>query len=265
MVCGRDLTDPLLVLGELHTACNTQRSNCFVTQHPDRTELLESIDADFPEPLIFPVLPKYSPPRLSIRTHPALIRDTDFLVEFGYHTAPADRPRLVRSRDVVVAERDGEVVVRLPTGECFPVLEVFGEVLMDAVIDQVRLFGERDRVPRVTVDRMVLCRQTWRLPPAEVPFATVKDEAARYLAARAWRRELGLPERAFVKADGEKPVFVDFTSPVYVNLLAKAVRRTSTPVTVVEMVPDTDELWLTDRLGRRYTAELRLVAVDHAH
>jgi hypothetical protein len=111
---------------------------------------------------------------------------------------------------------------------------------------------------------MVLCRQAWRFDPAQLGFATVRDEVARYLAARDWCRALGLPRRVFVKAAGEKPVFVDFTSPVYVNVLAKAVRRAQAPVSFVEMLPDTDQLWLTDREGRRYTAELRLVAVHHA-
>jgi hypothetical protein len=33
-------------------------------------------------------------------------------------------------------------------------------------------------------------------------------------------------------------------------------------VTVTEMLPAPDQTWLTDAKGRRYTAELRMVAVD---
>ena len=33
-------------------------------------------------------------------------------------------------------------------------------------------------------------------------------------------------------------------------------------MTVVEMLPAPDQAWLTDARGQRYTAELRMVAVD---
>jgi hypothetical protein len=33
-------------------------------------------------------------------------------------------------------------------------------------------------------------------------------------------------------------------------------------VTVAEMLPAPDQTWLTDARGQRYTAELRVVAVD---
>jgi hypothetical protein len=33
-------------------------------------------------------------------------------------------------------------------------------------------------------------------------------------------------------------------------------------VNVVEMLPAPDQAWLTDAQGQRYTAELRMVAVD---
>ena len=77
---------------------------------------------------------------------------------------------------------------------------------------------------------------------------------------------VGLPERGFVRVPVErKPMAVDFRSLPLVNLLAKSVRRTAEAgpgaVTVSEMLPDLDRLWLRDAGGRRYTAELRLVAV----
>ena len=53
-------------------------------------------------------------------------------------------------------------------------------------------------------------------------------------------------------------------------MLARNVRRAqrhsgdSAPVTVTEMLPSPDQLWLTDAEGRRYTSELRVCAVDRA-
>jgi hypothetical protein len=55
-------------------------------------------------------------------------------------------------------------------------------------------------------------------------------------------------------------------SIVLVNLFAKHIRQTQaaghTQYTVTEMLPDLDQLWLTDRQGQRYSSELRIVAYD---
>ncbi|HEY3873472.1 MAG TPA: hypothetical protein VGM10_34260, partial [Actinocrinis sp.] len=64
-----------------------------------------------------------------------------------------------------------------------------------------------------------------------------------------------------------RPFYVDLSSPVYVNILAKAIRRLARndpggQLTFSEMLPTPEQTWLTDDRGRRYTSELRLVAVD---
>jgi hypothetical protein len=50
-------------------------------------------------------------------------------------------------------------------------------------------------------------------------------------------------------------------------LLAKHIRQTQAAglaeFTVTEMLPDLDQLWLTDREGRRYSSELRIIAYDN--
>ncbi|TDP89886.1 lantibiotic dehydratase [Labedaea rhizosphaerae] len=255
-----------LVLGEVHMAINAQRSNCLVSQHPDLSVLHAQTDVEFPAPRLLPVLPKGSLPRLSIRTHPGFVRDKDFLLETTHHTVPADRPGLVKAGDVEVRPEGDSLVLRLPTGETFDVLDAFSEILMDAVIDRFKLFDDRPHTPRITVDKVVLCREKWRLPSADVPFAKGKDEARRFVLARRWQHELGLPDQIFVTPNkGAKPVYIDFASPTYVNLLAKFVRRAQTDgavLTITEMLPDHDELWLRDRAGRAHTSELRFAAFD---
>ena len=94
MVSATDLSalhngDFTVVLGEVHMAINTMRANCLVTQHPDKADLISSVDEDFPEPRLLLVLPKESPPGLTVRAHSALIRDLDILVEVH----PAHRGR----------------------------------------------------------------------------------------------------------------------------------------------------------------------------
>jgi hypothetical protein len=67
-----------------------------------------------------------------------------------------------------------------------------------------------------------------------------------------------------------KPFYVDFESPVYIEIMCKMIRRTvavkqelpSDSIDVVEMVPSGDEAWLPDAEGQKYTCEFRVVALD---
>jgi hypothetical protein len=120
--------------------------------------------------------------------------------------------------------------------------------------------------PRVTIDTFVLARESWTFGATGTTWAFHKDERTRLALARAWRREHGLPERCFVSTPAEqKPVAVDFSSVTLVNILAKSVRRTAEDggaFSLSEMLPDIGELWLPDARDRRYTSELRIVAID---
>ena len=73
----------------------------------------------------------------------------------------------------------------------------------------------------------------------------------------------------FLRTTGErKPVYADLTSLASIDLIARALRRSrrdagpDATLTVVEMLPTPDQAWLVDAHGRRYSAELRVVAVD---
>jgi hypothetical protein len=122
-------------------------------------------------------------------------------------------------------------------------------------------------VPRIQIDDLVLGRESWTFPAAEPDFADTTDEGRRYLQARAWAGAHGLPRHVFFRCTGErKPVYADLTSLASIDLLARALRRCrrqdAASVTVVEMLPSPEQTWLADAAGRRYTAELRMVAVD---
>ncbi|GAA2793535.1 hypothetical protein GCM10010441_18500 [Kitasatospora paracochleata] len=257
-----------LVLGELHLASNTLGASLFVHQHPDRAELLAETTRDHPGPRLLPLLPKEHRSRLSARVKYALTRPEDYQVALVDLTADPARPRTVRSADVAVVERDGELRVVLPDGAEFPAVDVFAHVLTTLAMDLFQVLPEGDHTPRVTVDRLVVARETWRLPAAAAGFATEKDEGRRFVRARRWREEHGLPRFVFVVSPTEsRPFYVDFDSPVYVNILAKAMRRLAGKdpdgrLVVSEMLPTPEQTWLTDDQGRRYTSELRFVAVD---
>jgi len=71
----------------------------------------------------------------------------------------------------------------------------------------------------------------------------------------------------------QKPFYVDFDSVVLVNLLSKVVRQSEQrqqsegaegagAISVTEMVPGPQEVWLPDASGNLYTSELRIAVID---
>ncbi|ACU37473.1 lantibiotic dehydratase [Actinosynnema mirum] len=259
-----------LVLGELHVAMNTLGASLYLDQHPDASELVELTTRDVPGPRLLPLLPKEHKARLSSRVRQSLVRPEDYCVALVDDTADPRRPRTSRSADVRVELRGEELVAVLPDGAVFPVADVFSHVLTTLVVDGFRVLPEADRTPRVSVGPLVVSRETWRFPVAELDFADARTEPARFAAARAWRAERGLPRFVFFTSPAEpRPVFADFDSPASVTLLAKAVRRLARAdgaarLTVVEMLPTPEQAWLTDDRGEVYTSELRFVLRDTA-
>jgi hypothetical protein len=259
-----------LVLGELHLAINTLGASLFVNQHPDgKAPLLALTDADHPRPRLMPLQPKEHRARLSARTRYSLVRDQDYCVALADPSADPHRPRTISSADVRVRDHGGRLVAVLPDGAVFDLVDIFSQALTMMAIDMFRLVpDEVDHFPRVTIDRLVVARETWRFDPATMEFANDKSEARRFVRAGHWRTAQDLPRFVFVVSPTEpRPFYVDFHSPVYVNIFAKAVRRLLRDdpqgrMTISEMLPTPEQTWLTDDEGNRYTSELRFVAVD---
>jgi hypothetical protein len=258
-----------IVLGELHLAAITIGGSVFYQQHPSKLELLRAKEGDLPEPQPIPVMPNSW---LPTRVFNSLDSKKDYYIEFTPESFVAERDRAVLIADFIVEEEEGELVARTRDGRlCFDVLEMFGRTFSYFITERFRMFGHRSHTPRVSIDRVTVTRETWRCAAGELEFAYVKDEAERFLATRRWARSLGMPRQVFVKAPIEtKPCYVDFDSPVYVNLLAKLMRRTAEKggqemqAVFTEMLPGVEQSWLPDAEGRRYTCELRMVALDQA-
>jgi hypothetical protein len=118
-------------------------------------------------------------------------------------------------------------------------------------------------LPRVRCGRVILQRETWRVPSARLRGLTLSgdrlaaDDAAEYLAGCRLRAELGLPRHVFVKAPGEpKPIYVDWDAPLLVRQLCRLARRSDGIMEMSEMLPAHGERWL-EVGGHRYTTELR--------
>ena len=258
-----------LVLGELHSAMNTVGYSLWAMQHPNLKELLDEVTVDFPGPRVTPMMPNELPRRWSSRSRQALVRDEDYYVALADHTIDPRRPRTAMSADVLVEDRGGNLVVVLPGGAEFDLLDVYGHALSNRILDKFSLGSDAEHAPRITVDRMVLARETWRFAAggADMAFAAEKNEARRFVRTARWRREQGLPRFVFVVSPTEpRPFYADFESPLYVNIFTKAVRRLArekpeASLKVSEMLPSPEQTWLTDHQGERYTSELRLIAV----
>jgi len=260
--------DYQFVLGEIHLALNTLSASLQVEQHPEPEQLFRALEADLPQTRLVSVPPKEWE-MLTTRTRVALVSPKDFRLVFGNDPSGVPASKAVAIADLVIEERGGDLLVRTRDGRlCLDIIEALSDALTNLVVDHFKLVAPRGRTPRVTIDRLIVARETWHFSPDSLRWAQSKNEAERFAEARRWARSEGLPERCFVKVPVEtKPFYLDFTSPAYVGLLAKAVRRTAEAepagvVTVSEMKPGAGETWLPDADGHTFTSELRIVAVD---
>jgi hypothetical protein len=266
--------DFLLVLGELHMSVNTMEGRLFVEQHEDPERLLRWAEADHAGRRIYGIPTKNSMMVSSRGAPPSALLSPAWTywsraqwVDAAWPPAP-----VLAAADLVVTGSPAGLVVRSrSTGAEYDLLEVLSDFMAGAAINAFRPVSSEGRQPRVMIDRLVLSRESWRLPVAEAGWASIKDESERYLQARRWRARCGLPERGFVSVPVEdKPTAIDFGSLALVNLLTKLIRRTAeadpaATVRITEMLPDVGQLWLTDADDERYSCEFRMVAVDGHH
>ncbi|MEH1057886.1 lantibiotic dehydratase [Micromonospora sp. CPCC 206171] len=258
----------LLVLGELHPATVAYDSAVLTPFHPDPSALRAALDADL-GPARIRVLYPESWPRLTTRTTYALTGPADR--QLGIDTARGgDVDRLVPATAVTVV-RDGDGLIAVfPDGSRWPVMEIFAHLLGSLLLDAFKLLDPAPHTPRITIDRLVVARRTWRTTVAGSGLAGHGDETARYLAARRFRAALDLPERVFVKVGTEvKPCYVDLTGPLYAQSLcamADAAAKTGPDVAVVvtELLPTPADAWVPDAAGRGHVSELRLQITDPA-
>jgi hypothetical protein len=122
-----------------------------------------------------------------------------------------------------------------------------------------------ERWPRFVSGRFVLFRRRWVFRSGRGPRlpreGTGPDLAAAdfFVEVARWRREHGLPRHAFVHTSKDpKPFYVDFRSPLFVDLLRRALDLQETPeapaLEVTGMLPGPEEMWVRDGQGR-YAAE----------
>jgi hypothetical protein len=272
-ICAADLSalragEFFLVLGEMHVAWPTFDTAVFTWAHPDPGRLRDALAADLGGHRIRLLYPA-DWPRHTARIAHSLDHPTDR--QLGFASAPgADPARVLPVTAVTVARQGGDLVATAPDGHRWPLIEVFAPLVSMHAVDGFKLAGTAAaHTPRITVDRLVVTRETWRATVAQTGLADARGEQARFLAARRLRRDLGLPDRVFVKLGTEtKPVFADLTSPLLVSSLCSMMQRAraegggQATVTFTELLPGPEHAWLTDASGQRYFSELRLQIRD---
>lgn len=264
--------DYQLVLGELHLGLNALATPIFWQQHPAPQRMFDWVDRDLPTPRIVPLAPK-NLAKVTTRTRQAVITDKDFGLLFSTDAYDIPRTQVLPIGELVVERDDAGLCARTRVDRlCVDILDVFTETLSWLQLcDQFTLLQPHEHLPRISIDRFVINRESWRFAADDIEFAHIQEEADRFLEARRWADVYEIPRFVFVKTPVEpKPFYVDFESPVLINILAKSIRRALREmpddpyVTVTEMLPDPTTVWLPDGKGRRYTSEFRIVAVDTA-
>ena len=261
-----------VVLGELHVAANTLGWPLFIEQHESPRELFDALEQDLTAPRLVPVIPKrmFGP---VARVMPALISQRDYRLALSPDPTGASRANVLPVSGLIVEEdgSDGLCVTTRDHSLQFDIVEAYGDILTTVIANEFKMLPFARHTPRVEFDRLVACREAWHFTAVDLTFASHHDEGARFIDARRWAREQQLPRFVFVKVPVEqKPFFVDFDSPIFVEILSKMVRRTidNSPsdalVSMSEMLPGLDQCWLPDADGNVYTCELRMVAVDAA-
>ncbi|MGW8643222.1 lantibiotic dehydratase, partial [Micromonospora chalcea] len=259
--------DYTVVLGELHAAWSSFDCAVFTPSHPDVERLRDALAADLGQRRVRLLFPADWPRRTS-RTAESLTGPTDR--HLAFLDAPgADPARVLPTVDLVVDDVDGELVATASDGQRWPLTEIFAEPFSAHAVDGFKLVAAAPYTPRITVDRLVLARQTWRTTVGDSGLAVPNGERERFLAVRDWRRRLGLPEQVYVKFGTEtKPCFVDLSAPAFATTLCAMARAArvdggdDVSFTVSEMLPAPEQAWVPDGQGRRYFSELRLHITD---
>lgn len=265
----------LFVIGEVHVTSNTLDSSLFVTQHPDAADFAQAMQNDFSEPRPVVMFPR-SWPRMTNRTAAGWQSDRNYHIEVTRDTIHDGSGHALPAAAFIVRNIGGELMVCSRDGRLqFDAAEFFGDLLSVTCAfsyDIMKVFNAAQHNPRIVVDRLVMARESWRFAAKSLDFIGEEQESERYLKARRWVRDNGLPRFAFFKVPVEvKPCYVDFESPIYVEILVKMIRRmlasdhASGDVLFTEMLPDHGGLWLADAQDNRYTSELRFIAKDLDH
>ena len=257
------------VLGEIHPSIVTTRYATWMAFQQDPEAIRAGMRHDLGGAAVF-LAETAVEGGVSSRLSNVLASPQDLRLAFAADSCGYDPRKLLLVGDCELVDSPTGLRVRRRDGSLeLGLLEVLGDLLSAVVVQTFHPVPRGGHAPRVTIDDLVVSRESWTLPATEPPFADTADERLRYAQARGWAARHGLPRYVFLRFTGErKPIFADLTSLASIDLIARALRRSrrdvgdGASVSVVEMLPTPEQAWLTDARGNRYSAELRMVVAD---
>lgn len=255
------------VLGEIHTTDTMLMRHSYHQSHPQPETLIESFRRDVAQPRIFHVTP------VNFRGHRKMwdpFLPDDFQLASDNSPPWRSKEEVLRISDLIIEKtRQGLVVRTRDNARRFPALVYFERLLWRESFTKFGLLPRAAYTPRITIDNLVVKRESWHFPCRDLKFLHAKTETERFIGARFWARHLGLPRWVFARFPQEfKPIYVDLESPASVETLAKLGRRAldfggkAAELGLSEMLPNPNQSWLADAKGNLYTSEFRIVAVD---
>ena len=257
----------LCVLGEVHVNDTMLTRQLFLQMHPRPDDLAEAYQRDVDQPRIFRITSR------QYRGHRKLwdpFFPGDFQLAWD-DTAPwRPNSHVLRIADLIIENAaDGFVVRTRDNARRFPAAVYFERLLWAESLTSFKLLPPMGHTPRITIDNLVINRESWRFLCRDLAFASEKTETDRFIGARRWARTHDLPHWVFVRFPQEyKPLYVDLESPASVEVMTKLARQAvevmgdSAELGLSEMLPNPAQSWLTDARGDTYTGELRIVTVD---
>lgn len=169
---------------------------------------------------------------------------------------------VISAGDLKVVAHDGKLELHTPDGQRvylylaladYPTYPPFG-VLAHPLVFHVPMKASGQHMPRLYVGESIYQRERWTISTDHL---TNLHGIDLLLAIQRERRLGGWPRFVFARLASErKPHLIDLASPFGHELL-RHLHQDNVSVTLEEMVPGPDELWLRDEKGR-YTCELRM-------
>ncbi|WP_171166636.1 lantibiotic dehydratase [Streptomyces sp. I05A-00742] len=120
--------------------------------------------------------------------------------------------------------------------------------------------GKAPFLPRLVRDRIVLSPAQWNVTDnTVVPEGEGSEDERWFRGVRRWRREWRVPRHVYL-VEFDNRLLLDLEHPSFAAELAAQLRKARGQgrqrVTVQEMLPDFDHLWLRDETGAPYLSEV---------
>jgi len=194
--------DYLFVLGETHVATNTLLQTPFVDQHPDPSVLFEADRRNLGQPRSTAIIS-----RDHVGQRVAPINLTPDGLHIGVNGTPSWRPneQVIPFSDLYVVRSGDHLEVKTSDGQhAMHLFNLTKHLYYDLWSSGFKLIGAAPHSPRIAIDRLVIARETWRPSADDLVFTRELSEEARFVGARRWQRDGGVPRHVFIKIPASK-------------------------------------------------------------